>query len=240
MARLLAAFMLITASLLLAAADKPKDAVDQKDRLAKVQQLVGAWRGVGQPQRGSTKDSWVEEADWVWSFAEAEPALVAKLPQGKYFKALKLVAGSKNGQYTLLATPAAGGDEIRYGGQLDDQGQLVLNAENPVNDLPQRLSFRFVANGDRLLVLLERKSATSDQLVRRAEIGYTRQGSGFGKNTAQRECIVTGGLGTIEVSYEGKTYYVCCTGCRDYFNDDPKKVLAEYVARKESEKAKAK
>ena len=54
----------------------------------------------------------------------------------------------------------------------------------------------------------------------------------------QRECVVTGGLGTIEVSFEGKTYYVCCTGCRDYFNDNPKEVLAEYFARKEEEKQK--
>ena len=41
------------------------------------------------------------------------------------------------------------------------------------------------------------------------------------------ECIVTGGLGTITVSYKGKTYYVCCTGCRDAFNDNPEKYIAE-------------
>jgi len=39
-------------------------------------------------------------------------------------------------------------------------------------------------------------------------------------------------LGTIAVSYAGTTYYVCCTGCRDAFNDNPAKILAEYKARK--------
>jgi hypothetical protein len=81
-------------------------------------------------------------------------------------------------------------------------------------------------------VLLERQGASSDQFVRLAEVGYTRQGSGFGKSVAQRECIVTGGLGTIEVTHNGKSYYVCCTGCRDYFNENAEKVLAEFAAKK--------
>jgi hypothetical protein len=79
-------------------------------------------------------------------------------------------------------------------------------------------------------VLAERQAAAGT-FTRLAELGYTRQGSGFGKNVAQRECIVTGGLGTIEVMHNGQSYYVCCTGCRDYFHQNPDKVLAEYAAR---------
>jgi hypothetical protein len=26
----------------------------------------------------------------------------------------------------------------------------------------------------------------------------------------------------------GQTYYVCCTGCRDLFNEGPAKILAEF------------
>ena len=44
--------------------------------------------------------------------------------------------------------------------------------------------------------------------------------------------MVTGGEGTIAVTHDGKTYYVCCTGCRDYFNENPAEVLAEYRERK--------
>jgi hypothetical protein len=203
----------------------------QKQRLSKLQPLVGAWRGVGQPQRGSTRDSWVEEANWAWSF-EKEPALVADLPKGRYFSRLRLVAAADDRTYTLQATPAGGGEPSQYTGKLDDQNVLALTAEAPRDHLPRRLSFRFVAGGDRLLVLMEKQAQGGDALVRLAEVGYTRQGSGFGKATAQRECIVTGGLGTIEVTHGGKTYYVCCTGCRDYFNENSEKVLAEYAARK--------
>jgi hypothetical protein len=215
-----------------APADKQRAA--QKEQLAKLQPLVGAWRGVAQPQRGSTKDSWIEEADWAWSFEKDRPALVAKLPKAKYFSQLRLTAGTDGDAFALAATPAAGGQAVVYSGKLDNQEQLVLTADQPPDDLPRRLSFRFVAGGDRLLILLEKKGQSSDQLMRLAEIGYTRQGSGFGKNVAQRECVVTGGLGTIEVMHNGKVYHVCCTGCRDYFNENAEKVLAEYAARKET------
>ena len=40
------------------------------------------------------------------------------------------------------------------------------------------------------------------------------------------ECIVTGGAASIAVSFQGKTYYVCCSGCRDAFNEDPAKIIA--------------
>ncbi|MGH7134575.1 MAG: YHS domain-containing protein [Pirellulales bacterium] len=47
-------------------------------------------------------------------------------------------------------------------------------------------------------------------------------------------------MGTIAVEYQGKKYYVCCTGCRDLFNDDPEGVLAEFCERKAAEREKAK
>jgi hypothetical protein len=210
----------------------------QKARLAKMQALVGQWRGVGQPQRGSTKDSWVAEADWAWSFEKGEAALVAHLPKTPYFDRLRLAAGEGQDGYILTATLAGDGGEVKYRGQLDDSERLVLTADKPPEGAPARISIRFVAEGNRLLVLLEKQGTASDALVRLAEVGYTRKGSGFGKSVSQRECVVTGGLGTIEVSFEGQTYYVCCTGCRDYFNDNPREVLAEYAARKAAEKAK--
>jgi hypothetical protein len=210
----------------------------QKERLAKMQALVGQWRGVGQPQRGSNKDSWIAEADWAWSFDKGAAALVGKLPEGRYFKSLTLRPAEEDGAFELIAALSDEDAAITYAGKVDDTDRLVLTTAEPPDGLPARISLRFVAENNRLLVLLEKKSASSDRLTRLAEIGYTRQGSGFGKSVSQRECVVTGGFGTIEVSFEGKTYYVCCTGCRDYFNDNPKEVLDEYFARKEAEKEK--
>jgi YHS domain-containing protein len=36
--------------------------------------------------------------------------------------------------------------------------------------------------------------------------------------------------------HDGKTYYVCCTGCRDAFQDDPAGILAAWGQRKREKK----
>ena len=40
----------------------------------------------------------------------------------------------------------------------------------------------------------------------------------------------------MTTSYKGKTYYFCCTGCRDAFKDNPEKYIKEFEARKAKEK----
>jgi hypothetical protein len=42
------------------------------------------------------------------------------------------------------------------------------------------------------------------------------------------ECVVSGGLGTSKVSYMGKDYFVCCSGCRDEFRANPEKYVKEW------------
>ena len=39
----------------------------------------------------------------------------------------------------------------------------------------------------------------------------------------------------MPVAYQGKTYYVCCSGCRDAFRDDPEKYIKEFEAQEEGE-----
>jgi hypothetical protein len=227
---------IVVASVL--AGDKPDS--KQQEQLAKLQALVGSWRGVAQPIRGSAKDSWTEQADWSWDFSLGPPALTATLPQGKYFSRFRLTAGKNDGEYHLAATTPKGQQPQAFTGRFDDQNQLVFVADKSTDqradqitgDLPRRLTFRFTAGGDRLLLLMEKQGPANDSFARLAEIGFTRAGSGFGNIAQGRECILTGGLGSIEVTHNGKTYYVCCTGCRDYFNANPDQVLAEYTAKK--------
>ena len=208
----------------------------QKEQLGKIQRLIGGWKGVGQPQRGSTKDSWTEQADWAWKFSPQRTSMFARTEQSKYFSKVEMVAGDDAGAFTLLATPKDGGEPVAYQGTLDKDERLSLEQKNVPAGMPQRISLRFVADGKRLLMLYEGKTQFSDQLVRFAEVGYTRIGSGFGQGVQGPECVVTGGAGTMAVEYMGQKYYVCCTGCRDYFNADPAKALAEYKERKEEER----
>jgi hypothetical protein len=61
-------------------------------------------------------------------------------------------------------------------------------------------------------------------------------GESLGAREKKNECIVTGGLGTIAVSYKGQTYHVCCSGCRDAFNDDPEKFIKAFEEAKKKKK----
>jgi YHS domain-containing protein len=36
------------------------------------------------------------------------------------------------------------------------------------------------------------------------------------------------GNGTIPITYKDQTCYVCCSACKQAFNENPEKVLAEY------------
>lgn len=230
--------------LLIAGADAAETAggrVQQnKEALAPLQVYVGGWRGVGQLRRGSNRGAWSEAADWAWKFDGGRASLVFETPKGKYYASGRLLPGDKPGEFRLRARRAGGEQEDRFTGRMDPRRQLVLVAEAPAEDQPNRISIRTVAGGDRLIVLYEKRLAGADRYARLAEVGYTRKGSSFAKGSSQPECVVTGGLGTIKVEYQGKTYLVCCTGCRDLFNDDPEGVLAEYRDRKAKEKAESK
>ncbi len=235
----LAAVCMAASTLL--AAEPPDRIADDKHSLAPLQAYVGQWRGVGQVRRGSSRGAWTEVADWSWRFGKGRAEMVAKLSDGKYFSQLRLQAGDAPDKFVLFATaaktaaPAESAEPVRYEGSRNGEA-LVFESVETVDPLPARISIRLVAGGDRMVVLYERR--LGDVFTRLGEVGATRVGSSFATAAASGpECVVTGGLGTIAVEYEGKKYFVCCSGCRELFDDDPAGVLAEYHQRKVEEKA---
>lgn len=220
---------------LMIAADRPEEQINGKQALSKLQDYVGQWRGVGQVRRGSTQGAWSETADWAWKFKDGNASLIFKVDDAKYFETGTLRAVKGNAAFELSVESENA--KLTYIGHLDEAGSLVLNAADAPSDKPARISIRQVAEGKRMLVLFERRVG-ENRYLRMAEVGYTREGSDFGRGTNYIECVVTGGVGTIPVTFDGKTYYVCCTGCRDLFNDDPAAAIAEYRERKEQEKQK--
>ncbi len=216
-----------------AAQDDPRAALEAIQNM-----VIGEWRGVGQPRRGSSRGSWIETATWSWEFQGDQASLVFSIEDGKFYSSGEIKSGDEPNTFVFTGT-TADGEKESFSGKRDEDGKLsFMAAEEAKNGRPARISFRTVANGDRLLILLERQLA-EDRFSRLAEIGYTRQGSGFGQGASTGpECVVTGGLGTIPVEHDGKTYYVCCTGCQGLFDEDPERILAEYAKRKEAEKNK--
>jgi hypothetical protein len=217
-------------------------ASSDKEILKPLQAYIGTWKGVGQPKRGSSEGSWIEKSEWAWKFDKGKAQIVFNSPEGKYFARGHIVPGDKQGELKFIGTLADGKTQVAYSAKApsadEEFPELVFSADKPVADQPARVSIRMVAKGDRLLVLYEKRIGQTDRYLRLAEVGSTRAGSDFGKGTTGRECIITGGAGTIPVTHKGQTYYVCCTGCRDLFNEDADAAIADYLARKKAEKEK--
>ena len=199
-----------------------------KKSLAALQDYVGTWKGAGQVRRGSTQGAWIEESEWVWQFDKQGAAIVQKSAKGKFVRQLELRAAQQQGAFVAtVKTPQ--GAELQFAGKLDDSGRLVLVNKDPQNQVVGRISIRIVAAGKRMIVMYE-KLLTGTLYTRLGELGSTRKGSMFGGGATMIECIVSGGKGTIPVMFNGKTYYVCCSGCRDYFNDNAAEVVAAAAA----------
>jgi hypothetical protein len=236
----LASLVSVLVTLLAAAPENEHAMTRDKQALVPLQPYVGTWRGVGLPKRGSNADAWTETSEWAWRFEKGRAELVAILKDDRFYKRLALQRGEMPGQFVLLASDAKSDDNDsappeRFVGELNDEG-LTVTAPTAADGRPARISVRLIAAGDRMLILYEKRIG-QDLYARLAEVGSTRKGSSFATSAvAGPECVVTGGLGTIAVMHEGKTYYVCCTGCRDLFNDDPAGVLAEFRQRKAAEK----
>ncbi len=239
---------LLAALGVVAAAAVTVRAVDDKDKVAPARgadqealkayaPLVGSWRGVGQVQRGRVRGAWTESAVWAWKLTSDSAGLEITVKKGKYLKSGVLRAGKAPGTFVFKATLADGTSRTFAGSAAEDKKPLVLTADAKApGGGVCRVSFTPL-HDTRLLVLLEAGDPELHTFSRLGEVGYTREGVAFAAGESYPLCIVTEGRGTIEVSYKGKTYWVCCTGCRDTFKDDPESVLAEAAAR---EKAKGK
>jgi YHS domain-containing protein len=208
----------------------PKRYADQ-EALKAYAPLVGSWRGVGQVERGRTRGAWTESADWAWKFTSDSAGLEIKVKKGKHLKAGVLRPGKAPGTFVFEATLADGTSRTFAGAAVGDRNRLVLTADGkaPAGGV-RRVSINPL-HDTRLLVLLEAEDPERHIFSRLGEVGYTREGVAFAAGESYPLCIVTEGRGTIQVSYKGKTYWVCCSGCRDLFNDDPESVLAKAAAR---------
>ena len=240
-----------------AAAEDPKPPSPHATRETTVQVLrplaglVGDWKGVGQPKRGSNVGAWSETANAAWKFEGDSAGLILTFDPGKQFHSATFSVAKDGETAQLLLAPLEG-------------EPLILNRTNPAghakpsdakakddvknNDAKSgddtwifesasseqrqtRCTIRIISD-IRITLLFEEKPTPAGSLRRMAEIGLTRAGSKLASgNTGERQCVVTGGLGTIKVSHVGKIYYVCCEGCKQAFDADPEGTLKAYRER---------
>jgi YHS domain-containing protein len=171
---------------------------------------------------------WASRADLA-DFASAGLEMTVKT--GKYLKAGVLRPGKAPGAFVFEANLADGTSRTFAGEAVGDSKRLVLTAAAKAAAGGVRRISIYPLHDTRVLVLLEAEDPERHTFSRLGEVGYTREGVVFASDESYPLCVVTEGRGTIQVSYKGKTYRVCCTGCRDLFKDHPERVLAEAAAR---------
>jgi YHS domain-containing protein len=206
--------------------------------LAPLEYLLGRWNG-----RGVFKDSssnrfrgWDEKHSWAWIFVKGEPVgLSVTIEGGKVLAEGKLTFDPVRNVYRLEGTePKPGGPIVLEGTIEKSSKHLVLDrvdlAGNSAKDGPKiRLSLWTNANSLRYTMAEEVRERGAYQYSKLLEVGSTREGESLAPSgdsaSSGVKCIVTGGAASMTLSYQGRTYPICCTGCRDAFNDDPEKYL---------------
>lgn len=223
------AFLLTFAAVL--AADPTEKPASPKDALKPLQGLVGSWKGTGKPEgtrEEQEKGFWSETVAWAWQFEKGEPSLVATFEKGKHFSRGTLKYDAATGEYRL-ALVAPDKSERAFVGTLKigDAKQPILSVErtDPTTKEVQRVVVTQL-HANRFLYRYEVQVAVGGSFARVYQVGATKEGEPFASVPRDNECIVTGGKGTGTVTYKGKSYPICCSGCRDAFNEDPEKYIA--------------
>lgn len=229
--------MISALALLLAAPAADPAGKSAKDALQPFNVLVGSWKGTGMPE-GTREERanglWTETAAWGWQFKGDDAWLSVTFDRGKYFTKGELRYNSGKGNYQLaLTTPDKA--TATFAGTLKDK-VLTLDRTDAGGSEDQRLVFSLL-HFNRHLYRLDVKPKGADVgYTKKWQVGATKEGVAFADVPKGPECIVSGGLGTMKVTYQGKEYYVCCSGCRDAFKDEPEKYIKEAEAKAKEKK----
>jgi hypothetical protein len=222
--------LLVVGVMLMPAALAAEKGDDPKEALQELQEFIGGWKGA--VDKGG--QSWKENTNWSWRFANKgkDVTMTVEMPEGKLYKSGEMRFISDKGKYQFTLVDKAGKKAVFLGNM--KKSTLILERVVPETKDVEQIKMNTAAGGVRLVYTFSHKPADRTLYTKDFTMSYTKEGEGFGVAAGQKgpECVVTGGLGTMQVSYMGQTYYVCCTGCRDAFNENPAKIIAEYKARK--------
>ena len=132
----------------------------------------------------------------------------------------------------LLSALDAKKQKMEFEGTLDPKGYLVFQRTDMATGETQQLTMNSAGDGARFIYRYATRPKGSTVFSKQFMVAASKEGESLGATAKKNECIITGGLGTIAVTYMGETFYVCCSGCRDAFNENPAKFVKEYREKK--------
>ena len=195
--------------------------------------LIGSWSGTGQPSQGTREEKqngfWTESVAWEWQFKGPDVFLKAAFDKSKHFTAAELRDLPEKEIYRLTIQ-TVGKETLTFDGARSEK-KLILDRADEKKHETQRLTFNLLHDNWHLY-RYEVKPDGRKEFRAVYQVGAKKDGVAFASGDGKPECIVSGGLGTIKMEYKGTTYYVCCSGCRDAFKDDPERYIKEHEAKK--------
>ena len=209
-----------------------EDDSSPKGALQALNDFIGEWKGNGAPEKRRIErgESWDETVSWSWKFKGDDAWLTMAVKNGRYLKSGELRYLPDKKRYQLTAVDAKDQKLVFTG--LNKDGYLTLERVDPDTRETQRLTMNSAGDGVRFIYRYAHKPDGRTLFSKDYLVACTKAGESLAAKEKKVECPVSGGLGTIAVSYNGKTYYVCCSGCRYAFNENPEKYVKEFEAKK--------
>ncbi len=203
-----------------------------REKLQELQDFIGTWEASGGPdgKKGSVKGNWKETLQWNWRFKGDDAWLNLEVKGGKVFEGgdLRWDAGKK--AYVLNAK-LPGGKTQAFEGSFKKDILTLEHLDKATNERTQ-ISMNTAAEGVRLIYRVKKATGGGKLFAPFYLVQGNREGESLAAKESKQVCVVSGGAGTMPVSHKGETFYVCCSGCRDAFNENPEKYIKEFKAKK--------
>ena len=210
------------------------------------QVLLGRWNGISQK-------AIVDHPEWAydWVSDPNQPGLRVLSEKGVYVRNGRLSYLPETDQFEFKATDAEGALRTFRGTFTEpirdvasDEKKLQRTYKLQLTELEAnsageqwRMTFNQQEN-NRYILEIDRKRGNGP-FSRIDTIHTQREGTSFALSETDygdKTCIISQGLGTISVSFKGQTFWVCCSGCKAAFEDDPEKWIAKWEEKKKSSK----
>jgi hypothetical protein len=222
--------------------------------LKPLQVMLGNWRGTTRKEYGDSKA--VDLHEWIWDLQtdRKQPALVLKSDKSPYLQIARLTWVADIAKFSLTATNSDGATR-EYVGDYTDPVHEIVGPDDKMHrvfrlELTQteesakqeggetwQVAFSQQENNRYLLEIDKRRGKAAFR--RYDTVSTQREGTSFALSDSDygdKTCIISQGLGTIAVSHKGKTFWVCCSGCKAAFDAEPEVWIARAEQRAAEEK----
>jgi YHS domain-containing protein len=202
-------------------ADAPKADPKAMEALQELSEFIGQWKTNGED---SKKAIWKETWEFGWKFGkDGDTYILVKVADSKFLTGAEVRYDAAKKGYAVKLTDKAGKEQA-FAGKLTN-GKLALERRDDKTGDVHKFVVNTAANGIRLIAQYDVQTGGKGLASTMYKAAGNKEGESFAGGGKKNVCIVTEGLGTIQVSYMGKTYYVCCSGCKEEFDANPKKYV---------------